>query len=195
MAIGAGNDGRGLSTMGFPGSAGLALSVGATYPGVFTRAPQPGVPAPRDVLGWFSSRGGELAKPDLVTPGVAFSVVPPWATGEEIKGGTSMAAPHAVGLVACLVSAMAQEGRRVSAAELVQALRVSARPFAGATIVDQGSGTPVLEAAYQWLKAGHQGSVYAVHVGNAGASAASRRDGLGRGSGAPFTVSHVAGPR
>ncbi len=195
MAISAGNDGPGLSTMGFPGSADLALSVGATYPGVFTRAPQPGVPVPRDVLGWFSSRGGELAKPDIVTPGVAFSVVPRWATGDEIKGGTSMAAPHAAGLVACLVSAMAQEGRRVSASELVQALRVSARPFAGATIVDEGAGTPALEGAYQWLKAGHQGSVYAVHVGTTGASAAYYRDGLAGDSGATFTVRHLAGLR
>lgn len=188
LAISAGNDGPGLSTMGFPGSADLALSVGATYPGVFARAPQQGVPPARDVLGWFSSRGGELAKPDVVTPGVAFSVVPPWATGEEIKGGTSMAAPHAAGLVASLVSALAQEGRRVSAAELVQALRMSARPFGGATIVDQGAGTPVLETAYQWLRAGHQGSSYVVH-------GAYHRDGLGSDSGATFTVRHVAGLR
>ncbi len=188
MAISAGNDGPGLSTLGFPGSADLALSVGATYPGVFARAPQPGVAPPRDVLGWFSSRGGELVKPDVVTPGVAFSVVPPWATGDEIKGGTSMAAPHAAGLVACLVSALAQEGRRLSASELIQALRVSARPFAGATIVDQGAGTPVLESAYQWLKAGHQGSVYA-------ASAVYRRNGLGADSVATFSVRHVAGLR
>src|SRR5256885_15177922 len=34
FAISAGNDGPGLSTMGFPGSADLALSVGALYPGV-----------------------------------------------------------------------------------------------------------------------------------------------------------------
>jgi tripeptidyl-peptidase-2 len=194
LAISAGNDGPGLSTMGLPGSADLALSVGATYPGVFARAPQPGAPAARDVLAWFSSRGGELAKPDVVTPGVAFSVVPPWAVGEEIKGGTSMAAPHAVGLVACLVSALAQEGRRVSAAELVQALRVSARPFAAATIVDQGAGVPQLEAAYQWLKAGHQGSVYAVHVGT-GAAAAYRRDGLAGDTVTTFSVRHLAGLR
>jgi subtilisin family serine protease len=191
MAISAGNDGPGLSTLGFPGSADLALSVGATYPGVFARAPQPGVPAARDVLGWFSSRGGELAKPDVVTPGVAFSVVPPWATGEEIKGGTSMAAPHAAGLVACLVSALLQEGRRVNAADLMQALRVSARPFAGATTVDQGAGTPVLETAYQWLKAGHQGSAYVV----GGGSAAYHRDGLGSDTAVTFTVRHVAGLR
>ena len=188
LAISAGNDGPGLSTMGFPGSADLALSVGATYPGVFARAPQPGVPPAPDVLGWFSSRGGELAKPDVVTPGVAYSAVPPWATGDEIKGGTSMAAPHAAGLVACLVSALAQEGRRLSAAELVQALRVSAQPFAGATIVDQGAGTPMLDAAYQWLKAGHQGSVYVVH-------AAYHRDGLGGDSITTFSVRHVAGLR
>jgi len=188
MAISAGNDGPGLSTMGFPGSADLALSVGATFPGVFARAPQPGVPAPRDVLGWFSSRGGELVKPDVVTPGVAFSVVPRWATGDEIKVGTSMASPHAAGLVACLVSALAQEGRRVSASDLVQALRVSARPFAGTTIVDEGAGMPVLDVAYQWLRAGHQGSVYA-------APAVYRRDGLGSETTATFSVRHVAGLR
>ena len=196
FAISAGNDGPGLSTLGFPGSAHLALSVGATYPGVFARAPQPGVAPAPDVLGWFSSRGGELAKPDLVTPGVAFSTVPPWATGDEIKGGTSMAAPHAAGLVACLVSAMAQEGRRVSASELMQALRVSARPFGAASAVDQGAGTPALEAAYQWLRAGHQGSVYAVRAAT-GASAAYRRNGLaGPGDTVEtFTVRHVAGQR
>jgi subtilisin family serine protease len=196
FAISAGNDGPGLSTLGFPGSADLALSVGAVYPGVFARAPASGVPPARDVLGWFSSRGGELAKPDIVTPGVAFSSVPRWATGEEIKGGTSMASPHAAGLVACLASAFGQEGRRLSAAELMQALRVSARPFGGATAVDEGAGSPVLEAAYEWLRAGHQGSVYVVRAAT-GASAAFRRNGLA-GPGdtlETFTVRHVAGLR
>src|SRR5881296_4296903 len=98
FAISAGNDGPGLSTMGFPGSADLALSVGAAYPGAFQRPPQQGVPPVRDVLAWFSSRGGELAKPDVVTPGVAFSSVPRRKTAYEIKGGTSMASPYAAGL-------------------------------------------------------------------------------------------------
>jgi hypothetical protein len=40
FTISAGNDGPGLSTVGFPGSADLALSVGATYPGVFAQPPQ-----------------------------------------------------------------------------------------------------------------------------------------------------------
>ena len=196
FAISAGNDGPGLSTMGFPGSANLALSTGASYPGVFTQAPQPGVPTPRDVLGWFSARGGELAKPDIVTPGVAFSSVPRWETGSEIKGGTSMAAPHASGLAACLASALAQEGRRVSAAEVMQALRVSARPFSGARWIDEGAGTPVLEAAYQWLKAGHQGSIYDVQATH-GVSAAYRRNGFAGAQDTieTFSVRHLAGLR
>jgi subtilisin family serine protease len=196
FTISAGNDGPGLSTLGFPGSADLALSVGAVFPGPFGRPAEPGNPPGPDRLGWWSSRGGELAKPDLVAPGIAFSTVPRWDTGNEIKGGTSMAAPHVAGLVACLLSAALAEGRAVSAAEVIQALRASATPFAGATVIDQGAGVPRLEAAYRWLVGGHQGSEYVVRTPN-GASAAFRRDGLA-GPGdtlAVFHVRHVAGRR
>ena len=189
LAISAGNDGPGLSTVGFPGSADLALSVGAVFPGTFARPVQPGTPPAPDVVGWWSSRGGALAKPDLLTPGVAFSTVPRWDTGSEIKGGTSMAAPHAAGLAACLLSALLQEGRRVSAAELVQSLRASATPFAGATVLDQGAGLPHLEAAYRWLLGEHQGSEYLVRTAGGG-SAVFLRDGP-RAPGDTLQVFHV----
>jgi tripeptidyl-peptidase II len=196
LTISAGNDGPGLSTVGFPGSADLALSVGAVFPGAFARPVQPGTPPAADAVGWWSSRGGALAKPDLVTPGVAFSTVPRWDTGSEIKGGTSMAAPHAAGLAACLLSALLQEGRRVSAAELVQSLRATATPFAGATVLDEGAGLPHLEAAYRWLLGEHQGSEYLVHTA-AGGSALFLRDGPGGPSDTlrVFRVRHVAGLR
>ena len=196
FTISAGNDGPGLSTLGFPGSADLALSVGASYPGVFARPVQPGTSPAPDVMGWWSSRGAELAKPDLVAPGVAFSSVPRWNTGDEIKGGTSMAAPHAAGLAACLLSAMAQEGRKVSAAEIGQALRASAVPFRGETPIDEGAGQPRVDAAYRWLLGGHQGSEYVVRV-PAGVSAAFHRDGLGDPGDTlqAFQVRHVAGLR
>jgi tripeptidyl-peptidase-2 len=196
FAIAAGNDGPGLSTLGFPGSADLALSVGATFPGVFARPPQQGVPPARDVLGWFSSRGGELAKPDIVAPGIAFSTVPRWDTGNEVKVGTSMATPYAAGLAASLASALVQEGRRASAVEIVQALRVSARPFGGARAIDEGAGLPVLESAYAWLVGAHQGSVYEVRAGT-GVSAAFRRNGFAaaQDSVETFTVRHLAGLR
>ena len=198
FAIAAGNDGPGLSTLGFPGSADLALSVGAAYPGVYARPPQPGVPPTRDVLAWFSSRGGELAKPDIITPGIAFSSVPRWNMGDEIKPGTSMASPHAAGLAACLVSAFAQQDRRLSAVEVVQALRVSAHPFGGGgvKVIDDGAGVPVLESAYQWLAAGHQGSIYEVKAQN-GATAAFRRNGFlsAQDSVETFSVRQLAGRR
>jgi tripeptidyl-peptidase II len=198
FAIAAGNDGPGLSTLGFPGSADLALSVGATFPGVFARPPQPGVPPVRDVLGWFSSRGGEVAKPDIVAPGIAFSTVPRWDTGNEVKVGTSMATPYAAGLAAALASALVQEGRRASAVEIVQSLRVASRPFPGARIIDEGAGMPVLETAYAWLVGGHQGSVYEVQA-ETGASAAFRRGGFAGASGSDsvetFTVRHRGGLR
>src|SRR4029077_10231712 len=196
FTISAGNDGPGLSTLGFPGSADLALSVGASYPGAFARPVQPGTAPAADVMGWWSSRGGELAKPDVVAPGVAFSSVPRWNTGDEIKGGTSMAAPHAAGLAACLLSAMTQEGRKVSAAEIAQALRASAVPFRGESPIDEGAGQPRIDAAYHWLLGEHQGSEYIVRVPG-GVSAAFHRDGL-RDPGdtlQSFQVRHVAGLR
>ncbi|PYP33615.1 MAG: hypothetical protein DMD49_02775 [Gemmatimonadetes bacterium] len=196
FAISAGNDGPGLSTIGFPGSADLALSTGAAYPGTFAQLARPEGPRAPNNVGWWSARGGELAKPDLLTPGVAFSAVPRFDMGQEIKGGTSMAAPQAAGLAACLISALAQEGRSVGAAEIGQALRVSAIRYAGATLLDEGAGEPRLEVAYRWLAAGHQGSQYLVRTSD-GASAAFRRDGLtGPGDTVEvFHVRHLAGLR
>jgi subtilisin family serine protease len=150
FTISAGNDGPGLSTLGFPGSAGRAISVGATVPGTFMPPDRSGARR-EDQLAYFSSRGGELAKPDIVTPGVAYSAVPRWNTGQEIVQGTSMAAPHAAGLAALLVSGSSQEKRRIEGRAIKQALMVTARPLAGATFVDEGTGLPHVERAYRWL--------------------------------------------
>ena len=150
FTIAAGNDGPGLSTVGFPGSTNRAISVGATLPGTFL-APDASGRRREDQLAYFSSRGGELAKPEIVTPGVAYSTVPRWNTGQEISQGTSMAAPHAAGLAALLVSAAHQEKRQVLARAIKQALMVTATPLAAATFVDEGTGLPDVERAYRWL--------------------------------------------
>ncbi|HQR17040.1 MAG TPA: S8 family serine peptidase [Gemmatimonadales bacterium] len=149
FAISASNDGPGLSTLGFPGSADRALTVGATFPLAFLEgAPTDGRPDP---VAYFSARGGELAKPDIVTPGVAYSSVPRWATGDERKGGTSMASPYAAGLLALLRSAAGANGQAPNALQLKQALMVTARPLPSATYLDQGTGTPDIGAAWSWL--------------------------------------------
>ncbi len=183
FVVSVGNDGPGLSSLGFPGSAPFALAVCALFPGVFAEPPQPGVPPAPDVLGWWSARGGEVDKPDVCAPGVAFSNVPRWQTGEEISGGTSMAAPQVSGAAALLLSGMARAGTQVRAIDLKRALTATAQPMGGMTVLDQGAGVPNVTAAFLWLQAAHQAGVYHVQAlpdgGNSSIGAAAfRRAGL-----------------
>ena len=169
LVVSAGNDGPGLSTVGFPGSASLGISVGGTVPASFL--PPEEAPA-AEIVADFSARGGEVAKPDLVAPGVAYSTVPRWDTGEEVKQGTSMAAPHVSGLVALLLSAMAQEQRKVDARSIRQALMVTARPARRSHYLDEGGGLPDVDAAYRWLARGRTAPAIDVSVGDSGTPAA-----------------------
>ena len=162
FAVSAGNDGPGTETMGLPATARFALTVGGVYPPAF--APLQFGTGSREVLHWWSSRGGETDKPDVVTPDLAYSTVPAWNTGEEIKGGTSMASPHAAGLVALLVSALRAQGREAGAAQLVAALRATTAHLTGETETDEGYGVPRIEAAWQWLAAGHAASRFDVRA-------------------------------
>ncbi len=163
VVVSAGNDGPGLSTVGIPASASRAITVGGTVPASLL---PPGDAA--EIVADFSARGGEVAKPDLVAPGVAYSTVPRFDTGEELKQGTSMAAPHVSGLVALLLSAMAQEKRKVDARSIRQALMVTARPARRSGYLDEGRGLPDVGAAYRWLARG--GKAPAIVASIAGAS-------------------------
>lgn len=160
VSVAAANDGPALSTLGSPGSAARVLSVGATQPLVFSGL-SPDDPRAEPVAS-FSSRGGELAGPDLVVPGTAYSSVPGFAIGNEIESGTSMAAPHASGLAARLLSAWAPRGSSLPAAVVVQALRTSATPLLGATAAEQGAGRPELLGAWRWLERHEASSAIAV---------------------------------
>lgn len=182
FVISAGNDGPGMSTVGFPGSAAFALSACALFPGVFAQAPSATGSTADDVVGWWSARGGIFQKPDVCVPGVAFSNVPPWQTGEEVSGGTSMAAPQLAGIAALLQSALHAEDVPGDAAAIAMALRSTATPIAGATILDVGGGVPDVRAAWRWLRAGHRAGRFTVRSvkdgANAGVSAAYRRNGV-----------------
>jgi subtilisin family serine protease len=175
FAISAGNDGPGLTTMQYPGSATRAVTVGATFPSVFLGAAGKG----GDPIAYFSSRGGELAKPDIVAPGLAYSTVPRWNTGDERKGGTSMAAPHAAGLAALLVSGLIQEKRRIEARLIRQALMVTARPLATVNYLDDGTGQPNVAAAWRWLAAARPVPEIAVRAVHNGVTAAFQERELG----------------
>lgn len=170
FTLSAGNEGPGLSTVGFPGSARRVISVGALFPGLFLSQEGETHP-PADAIADFSSRGGEVAAPHLITPGVAYSTVPLWNRGGEREAGTSMAAPHAAGLAARLLSAAAQEKKSVTAGAVRQALMVTAQPLQGPTFIDQGAGVPNLGRAWAWLA--NHGDVpafgVAAHPGMSGA--------------------------
>ncbi len=170
FTVSAGNDGPGLSTLGFPGSASRIISVGALFPGVFLTATASD-PEPATTIADFSARGGEVAGPDIVTPGVAYSTVPLWDRGGEREGGTSMASPHAAGLAARLFSAARQGGKSPSAWTIRQALMVTAQPLSGATFVDEGTGVPDLSSAWAWLRSRPDVPVVAV-TSTGGTSAA-----------------------
>ncbi len=200
FVISAGNDGPGLSTVWFPGSAEHALSVCALFPGAFAERPGAALGSEQDLVGWWSARGGEVLKPDVCAPGVAFSNVPPWRTGEEISIGTSMAAPQIAGAAAVLQSAMHARGLTLRAIDVARALTNTARMPEGATRLDVGAGVPDVTAAYRWLLAAHQAGVYAVRAlatgGNTSkGNAAFRRSGLVSPADTiqSFTVASVSG--
>lgn len=152
LATSAGNNGPGTSTVGTPAGANFAFSTGA----VLTKENALTLYAARlarDVVFYFSSRGGELAKPNGLAPGCAYSTVPGYE-GWPTMRGTSMASPQAAGAMALLASAAIQDKPAVpfNGAVLATALTNSGRPIAGADRVDQGSGVIYVSDAYESLK-------------------------------------------
>src|SRR5262249_4951834 len=176
FCVSAGNDGPGLSTMGFPGSAERGPTVGGTIPGAFLQ--QAAGPAPADQIAFFSSRGGELAKPDVLAPGFAYSSVPRYDTGNEVKQGTSFSSPHIAGIVALLKSALKQAGRQADARAIKQALMVTARPQGDLPFVEEGAGVPDVESAWRWLEGRHKVADISVRALGSGDDAAYRGRGL-----------------
>jgi subtilisin family serine protease len=133
FVIAAGNSGPDAATIGSPGSAAAALTVGAVDR--------------TDAIAEFSSRGpaadGSL-KPDLTAPGVGIVAAKaaegvegdPAADGYVSMSGTSMATPHVAGAAAIL----AQQHPDWTGERIKAALTGSAVPAAGLSAFAQGTG-------------------------------------------------------
>ena len=133
FVIAAGNSGR-PGTVGSPGSADAALTVGAVDR--------------EDGIAFFSSRGPRVGdgaiKPDITAPGVDIvaakaatgSIGTPVDEHHVALSGTSMATPHVAGAAAVL----AQQHPDWSGALLKAALMASAEANPALTAFDQGAG-------------------------------------------------------
>lgn len=133
FVVAAGNSGPNSATVGSPGTAEAALTVGAVDD--------------ENQLAEFSSRGPTKAgtlKPDLTAPGVGIvaalhsdgRIGPPVADGYTSLDGTSMATPHVAGAAALL----RQQHPSLTGAELKARLTGSTTPTATLTPFEQGSG-------------------------------------------------------
>ncbi|MEV7628992.1 S8 family serine peptidase [Actinoplanes sp. NPDC089786] len=138
FVISAGNDGPSAYTVGTPGVADAALTVGAVDHD--------------DLLTFFSSQGPRLGdravKPELTAPGAgilaARSQYAPEGEGSYLTmSGTSMAAPHVAGAAALL----AAEHPGLTAQQLKDALVSTTKPTPDVSIYQAGSGRLDVAAA------------------------------------------------
>ena len=153
-----GNDGPGISTTGLPAATSSILSSGAVLAQEVGRDLYDAA-LDRDIILYFSSRGGEVAKPDVVSPGACVSTVPNWINADRFWG-TSMASPYSAGVMSLLLSAFKAEYPKVKIPSrlLYKALRESAVWQKGYTHLDQGGGLINVMNAYKlmkkWIKEG-----------------------------------------
>ena len=148
----AGNEGPGISTVGLPAAAKRVLTVGAIYTPKIANSLY-GADITKDVITSFSSRGGEVNKPDVLTPGAASSTIPPYSNS-DVKGGTSMACPQAAGAVALIMSAASQQKYPlpIVGALIKKAIRYAADPLTGYLPLEQGGGVLNVARAFEFYK-------------------------------------------
>ena len=106
ICLGSGNEGPGISTPGLPSASYSVFSSGAVLTQEVGRDLYSAT-LNRDIILYFSSRGGEVSKPDVCSPGACTSTVPNWTKWDRFWG-TSMAAPYSAGVMSLLLSAAAK---------------------------------------------------------------------------------------
>jgi tripeptidyl-peptidase-2 len=148
ICVANGNEGPGISSQGLPSSADYVFTSGAVLTKNIGRDLY-GAKLNHDIIIFFSSRGGEVSKPDVVSPGAAFSTVPNYMRADRFWG-TSMASPYSTGVMSLLLSAAVKEypDTKIPSELLYKAVRQSATYMENYTWLDQGHG--YINAANAW---------------------------------------------
>ncbi len=149
-SISNGNEGPGISSTGLPACSKRVWSAGAMMP-VDTLATVWGADIKTYKPFIFTSRGGEVPKPDGVAPGGASSTVPRYLT-RDAMWGTSMASPQTAGFMCCILSALEQEKIPYTNMLVYRAMRNAARPLEGWNELDYGAGLIQMEKTYEYMK-------------------------------------------
>ncbi|MFN3693418.1 MAG: S8 family serine peptidase [Ignavibacterium sp.] len=152
VSVSNGNEGPGISSSGLPASSNYVFSSGAVLAKEVARDNY-GNDLPNDVILHFSSRGGEVNKPDVVSPGAATSTVPNFTAGDKFWG-TSMACPYSAGVMSLLLSAALKEfpDIKIPARLLYKIIKESATKWNEYTVLDQGSGFINVHNAFELMK-------------------------------------------
>ncbi|MBK7632539.1 MAG: S8 family serine peptidase [Ignavibacteriales bacterium] len=147
-----GNNGPGISSAGLPSSSSYVFSSGAVLTQEIARDNYGNI-LPYNMLLHFSSRGGEVSKPDVISPGAATSTVPNFSVGDKFWG-TSMACPYTSGVMALLLSAAEKEfpGVKIPSQLLFKIIREGAVKRNEYTPIDQGGGYINVLNSYEILK-------------------------------------------
>ena len=152
IATSNGNNGPGISSTGLPAATDAIFSSGAVLAQDIGNDLY-GTILDKDIILHFSSRGGEVAKPDVVAPGAATSTVPNFMSVDRFWG-TSMASPYSTGVMSLILSAAKVEfpDVKIPSRFLYKVLRESAVPMDGYARIDQGTGMINALRAFELLK-------------------------------------------
>ncbi|MFF0444821.1 S8 family serine peptidase [Streptomyces sp. NPDC004609] len=178
LVISAGNDGPGTNTIGDPGVADKAISVGASISRETWAANYGSQVAARYAMMPFSSRGPREDggfTPTVTAPGSAIQTTQTWAPGGPVREagytlppgysmiqGTSMSSPQVAGAAALLLSAAGQRGIALTPAKLRTAITSTARPIPGAKAHEQGAGLIDVVDAWEAVEDGAAAHEYKV---------------------------------
>ena len=152
VSVSNGNEGTGISSTGLPSSSSYVFSSGAVLTQETARDNY-GSLLPYNMLLHFSSRGGEVSKPDVISPGASTSTVPNFNRGDKFWG-TSMACPYSSGVMALLLSAAEKEfpGVKIPSQLLFKVIREGAVNNPAYTVLDEGAGYINVLNSYEILK-------------------------------------------